>query len=133
MECLDATRGGRVSPSEWAKCGKKLFKKCTLQRLAGYIRHMFKGYSKTGTNGLDKAKFAKLFGVLTRYRNIKCRRFNKAMWAFKRCDASRGGLISRSEWRKCSGRVGLRACIVRRYRHYISRVLRYANKAKFAK
>jgi hypothetical protein len=51
----DATKGGRVSPSEWRKCGKKLFSSCTLKHNSGYIRNAFRKFKSSGTAGLTKA------------------------------------------------------------------------------
>ena len=56
----DASRGGRISPSEWTKCGTKVAAACKVNSAAGkaLTASTFKPYSATGTNGLDQRQFA---------------------------------------------------------------------------
>jgi hypothetical protein len=82
-----------------------------------------------------RAYFYKMYKILARWNKKTHRpvRLTRAQRAFKRCDRSRGGIISKSEWRSCRYRLGLKRCTLRRYSRYISRVLRNGNKYRFGR
>jgi hypothetical protein len=121
----DHSKGGRVSATEFKKCGAKIFKKCTLKRMSGYIKKTFTGYK--GTNGLDKKQWNTFFRKLAHVNRIACARpkptISAQAKAWKLCDKSRGGRISPSEWKRC-GPMLFKKCTIKRHAKFASATFR---------
>jgi hypothetical protein len=138
----DYSRGGRISPSEIRKCGPRIWKRCTLRRAKNFIVRTFKKYSPRGTNGLTRKQFYAFANVMWRVNRLSCSRqrfpggrssrYTYSARAWKMCDYSKGGIVSKSEWRRCSTRL-MKRCNLKRFGRWINNQFKRGgmNKAKF--
>lgn len=100
-----------MSRSEWNACKYKLFKKCTLQRESRYINSVLR-------RSVYKSHFSALYKRLVRANRYPCYQ-SASDRAWTRCDTSKGGIVSSSEWNSCKYKL-FKKCTITRLKSWIS-------------
>ena len=84
---------------------------------------------------MNKGKFDRFYRTLVRLNRYRCKKVNKYGYsarAWKMCDYSKGGIVSKSEFRKCSTRL-MKRCNLKRFGRWIKKQFKRGgmNKGKF--
>ena len=104
----DYSKGGIVSYSELRKC-LAAFKISKCEQTTIYIEAR-----KRYPGGMYKSQFKKMFAWVkaNKFTNCNNKTAPAPVSAWKVCDASKGGVVDGSEFRKCGPKLGLKSCAV---------------------